>query len=318
MLKTRLENIIKRKIETMYVPDYSINLQISIVDNKIIFTTHKIASRFIEELSFDKTTKKCNTVELNLNFNQTTDKTNIKYIFGNFEYTIRNDFEKRTTEDEFVSILGIDSISDIFDYSKIQNYKIIILIRNPLFKFFSGWMEIINTILYSYDYYSDTEKNIFNKIFLDNEIDFDLLKNTSLIELDELNRTKLLKAFSSIPNRILSHDSHPKEWCNFVEKMLFYTNFFNTNDSKTTVNEIPNFIKIIDMDVDEAIYNEFKIKNVNLNSTSYLGILSTFITDTKNEECLNELLGKRINLIDIDYNSYMYLKRISTNKPPLM
>jgi hypothetical protein len=318
MLKKRLENIIKRKIETMYVPDYSINLQISIVDNKIIFTTHKIASRFIEELSFDKTTKKCNTVELNLNFNQTTDKTNIKYIFGNFEYTIRNDFEKRTTEDEFVSILGIDSISDIFDYSKIQNYKIIILIRNPLFKFFSGWMEIINTILYSYDYYSDTEKNIFNKIFLNNEIDFDSLKNRSLIELDELNRTKLLKAFSSIPNRILSHDSHPKEWCNFVEKMLFYTNFFNTNDSKTTVNEIPNFIKIIDMDVDEAIYNEFKVKNVNLKSTSYLGILSTFITDTKNEECLNELLGKRINLIDIDYNSYMYLKRISTNKPPLM
>jgi hypothetical protein len=311
MIKDTLKNIIQRKISSIFTTDYNIHLQISIIDKRIVITTHKISSRFIEELSFDEQTKKFNTIELQISYNEYFKSYDKNILFGNYKYSIRDKSDKYITKEDFIKKLNISSILDLFDYSKLNGYNIIILIRNPIFKFLSGWAEIINTVLYSYESYSDNDKVIFDKIFLDNGINYDEFKNKSLNELSVNDRNNLLKAFCSIPNKILSIDSHTKEWCTFVEKILFYTNFFSTTNLKLITVEIPDNIKIIDIDVHNELYKEFNVDNQNINSISHLEIIYAFITDTKNEKYIIDLIQKRMNLLDLDYNSYIFLKQLS-------
>ena len=312
--KNILQSVLSKNISNILNNDYSINLQLSIIDKKIVITAHKIASRFIEELSYDETIEKFKTIEIKLIYNENFNYHGKKTVFGNYQYEINDRNDKRIKISEFLSILNIESISDIFDISNIHGYEVVIIIRNPIFKFLSGWIEIVNQILNSIDSFSESEINHIKNILSDNKIEFSDIQNSDIKQIPKSEVNKILKVFCGLDNSIISNNSHTKEWCLLVEKMLFYSNFFKSVDFKLSIDKIPSFIKIIDMDQSNDMYSEFKSEYPSLNRISNLDIVYNFITDPSNAKYIQTLFNKRINLLDLDYNSYLFLKRLSKTK----
>lgn len=309
--KKILQSVISRNVSTIFKNDYSINLQISIIDKKIVITTHKIATRFIEELSYDDDIKKFKTIEIKVIYNENFNYHGRKTIFGNYQYETSDRDDRKTKVSEFLSILNIETISDIFDFSNIEGYEVVILIRNPIFKFLSGWVEIIDQVLNSIDSFTSDEIIHINSILNEEGILFQDVEYSDLKKMPYPIVNKLLKAFSKIHNNIISANSHTKEWCLIVEKMLFYSNFFKSVDNKLMVNEIPSSIKIVDMDEGNDMYDEFKQEYLSMDRVSNLDVVYNFVTDPSNKSYLETLFSKRVNLLDLDYNSYLFLKKLS-------
>ena len=309
--KEILKNVIKKNISTIFKNNYYINLQISIIGKKIVFTTHKIASRFIEELSYDESIGKCKNLEIRITYNENFNYHGTKTLFGNYQYEITDRNERNTTMSEFISILNIDSLSDIFDYVNIPDYEVVILIRNPTFKFLSGWVEIIDQILNSINSFSQFEIENIKNILAEDGIEFSKIEYSDIKKITYNERNRLLKTFCKLDNDIISNNSHTKEWCLFIEKMLFYSNFFKSVDNELNISQIPSFIKIIDMDEYENMNAEFQCEYSSINRVSHLDIVYSFVTDPSNIKYLKTLFNRRINLLDLDYNSYLFLKKLS-------
>jgi hypothetical protein len=309
--KIILKNVISKNLSSIFTNSYYINLQISIIGKKIVITTHKIASRFMEELSYDETIGKFKTIEMQLIYNENFNYHGVQTIFGNYQYETNDRNDRRIKISEFLSILNVETISDIFDVSNIDGYEVVIIIRNPIFKFLSGWVEIIDQILNSIDSFSENEVNHIKNILKEDEIEFSDIENKDIKKIPKSDANKILKSFCKLDNSIISNNSHTKEWCNIVEKMLFYSNFFKSVDNKLDTKEIPSFIKIVDMDEEHDMYKEFRNEYTSLDRVSNLDVLYTFATDPSNIKYLKTLFNKRINLLDLDHNSYLFLKKLS-------
>lgn len=312
MIKKRIiEGVLRDTTSNLLHNDYSINLQISIVNKKIVITTHKIASRFIEELSFDETTGKSKTIEVLIYFNRDLNFEDPKIIFGKYYYDIHDRDERKIKHQDFLSILKIDSISDIFNYSNITGYDVVFLIRNPLLKFLSGWAEIIDQTLYSIDCYSSHQLNHITDLFKISDINYEDVKLKQLRDLETEQLNSILRGFSNIDNDIIADNSHTKEWCSFVENLLFYSNFLNSTNELINLKKIPSFIKIVDMDEENAMTREFKTEYSSLNRVTHLDVIYSFVTNPSNRNYIQNLVSKRVNLLNLDYASYLFLKKIS-------
>ena len=312
MLKKKIiENVVSEITSNLLHNDYSINLQISILNKKIVITTHKIASRFIEELSVDKNTGKSKTIEVLFYFNRKFNFEDTQSIFGKYNYEVHDRDERKIKYQDFLSILKINSINDIFNYSNIKEYDVVFLIRNPLFKFLSGWAEIIDQTLYSTDCYSEHQLQHIEDLFQISDVNYKDVQNKQLRDLDPTQVNKLLKGFSNINNNIISDNSHTKEWCLFIENLLFYSNFLNSIDNTLDIEKMPSFIRVVDMDEENSMTREFKTEYSSLNRVTHLDIVYSFITNPSNSKYLDTLFGKRINLLNLDYNSYLFLKKLS-------
>lgn len=243
-------------------------LIICVLDNKLIFTTKKIASRYFQTLSNN------NIIEFKVysGINISSEK----YIKLNNPINLHNDIileidtHSKLNIDNFYNLLNITDLSDIFKDEFIQHYDYYCVVKDPFERLLSAMVEIadstILTKLQNLDLQSDIEKkyNIkytfdFNlrklpietstKILVDNYIEV-LLDSASDMHLSLWNSfllefipTNLMNKINIININELHTIFHNQSAYESDKKPIsnsnIYENFINTHESA-----LSNIIKI--------------------------------------------------------------------------
>jgi hypothetical protein len=202
-------------------------LCISVYKNNIIFTTKKIGSRFFEDISVID--KRPNSVDIDLQYNK-------KYEYDVSENSI-------ITKSEFFSLLDISSFDELFSESFLKNYNLIFIIRDPLKRFFTGFVELIDWY-YGFLMADRVSRWMFEKHFKINIGKKPYYNLRTDLKTESIN--KILNEFASIPDEKYLNDEHLSNWNTFVYNFI--------NDLQIT-----NKVKIIDLD-DKKDMEFFPIK----------------------------------------------------------
>lgn len=211
---------------------------ISVFENKLIFTTKKVGSRYFEDISAirensEYTSGDRRSIDFQLMFNSDSshsmqdydDRLNFdKYYFKVAPHSL-------LSQDSFFDIVGIKKISEIFNESTSQKWEYIFIVRDPLKRTLTGFCEIAdsyfaNSMMYSYS------RNIVQKHF---QIILGPSPNVSFKDLPIEKVVDVLNEYSGYIGTDLVRDEHTSAWCIFLRSFI--------NDNK-----LHNKIKIIDLE----------------------------------------------------------------------
>lgn len=261
-------NKIKHAIEDAVFHFANPQLIICVLDDKLVFTTKKIASRYFETLSNN------NIVEFKvysgINISSERYDTINNPIKLHNDIILEVDTHSKLNIDNFYNLLNITHLSDIFNDEFMQQYDFYCVVKDPFERLLSAMVEITDstflTQLQDLDLQSDIEKKYdikyafdFNlrklpletstKILVDNYIavlldstsDMHLsLWNSFLLEfiptnvMDKINIININKLHTIFHNES-AYESDKK----MVSNSNIYENFMNTNESA-----LSNIIKI--------------------------------------------------------------------------
>lgn len=191
---------------------------ISIIDDNLIFTTKKIASRYVEKLSkTDSGT--INTINFKLHNSSDNEYNNqsdvrLKTEIYSFEYISSSSF---INVDEFFYLLGINSIEELFSDKILKKYKFTFITRNPIDKFLTGYFEKIDALLgnlenieiENVEHLSDLLKIIF---------DIEDYEKLSILPQHKINT--ILNTFSKSFSYKIFNDVHLSFWNLFLIEFL--------------------------------------------------------------------------------------------------
>jgi hypothetical protein len=261
-------------------------LCISVIDNYLVFTTKKNASRYFEDLSRDSINEsKVNTINFYLhNLEDVIDSFNndTMYKFSNYVFEVT----PNTPLDQFnfFNLIGVDSIEEIFLDKTFEKFKFIFIIRNPIDRFFTGFFEKVDSII------GEIKSDNFN-IFT-----FDILKKyfniNSYSSLNTLSQDKInfiLNTFASSVNDKIFNDEHISFWNYFLLNFLKKQNL----EGRVIILDLNNIFKI----------ESFK----QIKQPSNKPCLSKWLYDESNKNNIDSLLFKFKKYLDIEVESYNFL-----------
>ena len=194
-------------------------LSISVIENNIIFSTKKIASRYLEEISTNSYGV-CNTINFEIFDKIDRTKPENSGLPSNPEleilkYALQVTGSSRMDCNQFFSILKINSISELFEKSFMEKYNFIFVTRDPIERFLTGFFEKIDSILgniqlnkFGYHIYG-----IIKRYF---EID----DFTQISVLPQYKIDKILNEFSESITHEIFDDEHTSFWNVFIFEFL--------------------------------------------------------------------------------------------------
>jgi hypothetical protein len=211
---------------------------ISIFQNKLIFTTKKVGSRYFEDISAIREDSESNSndrrsIDFQLIFNSESSRSMPDYDGRlNFDkYYFKVAPHSLLSQDDFFNIVGIKKISDLFSETTQQNWEYIFIVRDPLKRTLTGFCEIAdsyfsNLVTYSYS------RNIAQKYF---QIVLPTSPSISFRDLSIEKVIEILNEYSGYIGNDLIRDEHASAWCIFLRSFI--------NDNK-----LHKKIKIIDLE----------------------------------------------------------------------
>lgn len=254
-------------------------LCISIIDNYLVFTTKKNGSRYFEDLSHDFINpSQVNTINLRLH-NSENWFSDEMYNFSKFTFEVSSN----TLIDEhiFLKILGIDTFGELFSDKVFEKFKFIFVVRNPMERFFTGFFEVIDSILgvLQLDSHNLHTFEIIKNYF--NINDYNSLNNLSQ---DRINF--ILNQYTQSITENIFNDEHLSLWNYFLLEFLENENLLNK-------------INIIDLNDTNSmsIFNQ-------VSQPSNKPWLNGWLTDEKNKIHIDNLLLKFKNYFDLEIEAY--------------
>lgn len=189
----------------------------SITNNELHITTKKVGSRFFEYLTEDtkyiefriKHKSKCLPEELN---NESHFLDLILFYF--------NDNSVLNLQ-EFFDILNINSFNDILTKEFSQRWKVTFIIRNPILRFLSGYVELVDSSLSSL---LESTSSIDNDVYsIIKKYDSIAKKNNSYYSIKDfsINESNLiLNYFANTFDSSIMNDEHISNWNTIVYYLL--------------------------------------------------------------------------------------------------
>jgi hypothetical protein len=257
-------------------------LCISVIDDYLVFTTKKNGSRYFEDLSFDKEWERTNTINLYMHTGLNFNNSELNYKISDYNVEI----SPNTLMDEnlFFKLLEIQNFNEIFSEKVFDKFKFIFIIREPLDRFFTGFFEVVDSILgvLKYDARSLHTFGIIKKYF--NLEDYNSLNTLSQ---DKINF--ILNEYSQSITLDIFNDEHLSLWNTFLLDFLQKQNLLNK-------------IQVIDLNDSEklSIFD-------NLSQPSNKPWLSGWINDESNTLYINQLLSKYKAVFNTEIQSYKFL-----------
>jgi hypothetical protein len=257
-------------------------LCISIIDDYLVFTTKKNGSRYFEDLTFDKKWNRINSIDLYLhsNFNFYNSELNYKLLDYNVEVSPNTHMDVNL----FFKFLEIESFNDLFSEKVFEKYKFIFIIREPLDRFFTGFFEVVDSIIgvFKYDVRSLHTFGIIKKYF--NLEDYNSLNN---LTQDKINF--ILNEYTQSITSHIFNDEHLSLWNTFLLNFLQKQNLLNK-------------VQVIDLNDSEklSIFNK-------LAQPSNKPWVSGWLNDESNKLYIQELISKYQIVFDTEIESYKIL-----------
>jgi hypothetical protein len=248
------------------------------VDDMVVITTKKIASRF-----FEVATLSANEI---IGYNSKVDKTKAIDFSLSAEPTnsfYLNDIEIRHEQfgseslkvslDEFYEELKVKNISEVFSVEYTQTNKVVFIIRNPIDRFYTGFIEWV-----------DSE---FGKVSNGVQLRGDVSQEQLDLILNEYIRKINYNIFS---------DVHMSLWNTFL------TNFIITNN-------IEKYVQIVNLN-NPSHMQIFK-KDYVFNQPSNVSYLNRWLTNSENKESIEELHNKFKFYFELEIESYNKLLNLN-------
>ena len=257
-------------------------LCISVIDDYLVFTTKKNGSRYFEDLSLNNEWGEVNAIDLYLhsNFNFNNSELNYKLLDYNVEVSPNTHMDVNL----FFKLLEIQSFNDVFSEKVFEKYKFIFIIREPLNRFFTGFFEVVDSILgvLKYDARSLHTFGIIKKYF--NLEDYNSLSN---LTQDKINF--ILNEYTESVTLDIFNDEHLSLWNTFL------LNFLQKQD-------LLNKVQIIDLNDSEklSIFNK-------LDQPSNKPWLTGWVNDESNKLYIDKLISKYKIIFDTEIESYKIL-----------
>jgi len=250
---------------------------ISKVDDMVVVTTKKIASRFFEAATlnehqiknYNPTIHKLKTIDYRVNGLQNN------FILNDINFTPidNSDNALKVSLDEFYEELKIKNISDIFSVDYAEANKIVFVTREPVYRFYTGFIEWV-----------DSE---FGKI--NNGVE---LRNANSQE--EINL--VLNEYVRKVNHNIFSDSHMSLWNTFL------INFLITN-------KIKHHVKIVDLNNPKHM-QIFK-KDYVFDQPSNKFYIDNWVSNPNNKKFIEELHDKFKFYFDLETDSYDKLLNVN-------
>lgn len=211
---------------------------ISVFENKLIFTTKKVGSRYFEDISIIR----------DENHPQSGDRRSIDFqleynsesTYSMPDYDNRLNFDKYyfkvaphsyLSQDNFFDITGIKKISELFSETTQQNWEYIFIVRDPLKRTLTGFCEVVDSYFSNMMFYSYS-KNIVQQYF---QISLNSTPNPSFKDLPIEKVVDILNEYSNYIGIDLVRDEHTSAWCIFLRSFI-------------SDNKLDKKIKIIDLE----------------------------------------------------------------------
>lgn len=275
--------------ELEYIDSALPTLCISVYKNNLIFTTKKIGSRYFEDISTDDTDNK-NYIDVRLNYLNSNSEIPIEHTFNDIGILLKS--ENTVDINSFLNKIGVSNFKDIFTKSFIKNYNIIFVVRNPLKRLFSGYIEIVDSI------FGDSSNNVFFKYLVERyyNIRFESLDFISLRSNLQSHQTNIiLNEFTNLFDSSWFEDEHISYWNLFVYDFIKNTPIYDdisiiNLDSIEDMSTFPEFDKSTTntKSIDSWAYSEDSEVDKLMNKCKvYLSIENNFN---------KKLLNKRNNL----------------------
>ena len=257
-------------------------LCISVIDNYLVFTTKKNGSRYFEDLSINKDWERVDTINLYLHNHLDFHDSHLNYKIS--DYNVEVSPNTPMDMELFFKFLDIENFNDIFSEKVFEKYKFIFIVRNPLDRFFTGFFEVVDSIIgvLQYDARSLYTFEIIKKYF--NIDDYNSLHN---LTQDKINF--ILNEYTQSINSNIFNDEHLSLWNTFLLNFLQKENLLNK-------------VQIIDLNDSEklSIFD-------NLSQPSNKPWLNGWLNDESNKSYIDELLLKYKTIFDTEIESYKLL-----------
>ena len=283
MQNKKIFNKIQSTIEDAVFHFANPQLIICVLDNKLIFTTKKIASRYFETLSNN------NIIEFNV-YNSINIPAR-KYNIIDNPIKLHNDIilelapHSKLNVDNFYNLINITHLSDIFNNAFTQHYDFYYIVKDPLERLLSAMVENTDSTILAQLEDLNTRNIIEEKYGIEYTFDFNLrrlpIEKSTNIVID--NYIEVLRESTS--------DMHLSLWHTFLLKL---TNL----DGIGKV----NIIKIEDLHTifhNERAYESDK-KTIS-NATIYENVIET------HEPALSNIIKVCGIYLSLEYQSYYKL-----------
>jgi hypothetical protein len=257
-------------------------LCISVIDDYLVFTTKKNGSRYFEDLSLNNEWGEVNTIDLYLHSNLNFKNSELNYKL--LDYNVEVSPNTHMDVNLFFKLLEIQSFNDVFSEKVFEKYKFIFIIREPLNRFFTGFFEVVDSILgvLKYDTRSLHTFGLIKKYF--NLEDYNSLNN---LTQDKINF--ILNEYTESVTLDIFNDEHLSLWNTFL------LNFLQKQD-------LLNKVQIIDLNDSEklSIFNK-------LDQPSNKPWLTGWVNDESNKLYIDKLISKYKIIFDTEIESYKIL-----------
>lgn len=211
-------------------------LTIAKIDNKVIITTKKVASRYFDDLSRENMNSRKNTTDVRLYNSSDIDilPTNDDRLFYKDLYFYVTE-ESGLNSDEFLELFNAQNVNDIF-----SNREIIFINRTPIDRILTGFIEVVDSYVGNLFYGMESSFIIKNYYNLNNISDF------KLVNMDDFTLSKILNEYAENVTSEIMNDVHLSCWnffiLNFIKKYNF-ENKVNVIDIKN-IYDYPEFPKM--------------------------------------------------------------------------
>jgi len=257
-------------------------LTISKIDNKVLITTKKVASRYFDDLSRENMDSHKNTADVklqnfqleNFKFSDIDNKLVYKDLY--FYFTE----ESGLNSNEFLKLFNAQNINDIF-----LNKEIIFITRNPKDRILTGFFEVIDGYVGSLFYDMKSSFIIKNYFNLNNISDF------KLANMDDLTLSKILNEYAQNVTSEIMSDIHLSCWNFFILNFIKKYNFEN----KVNVIDIKNIHDYTDFPKMEQPSNKENIKK--------------WMSGDDNKKYINSFFNTIEYFLKIEESSYDELKK---------
>lgn len=257
-------------------------LCISVINDYLVFTTKKNGSRYFEDLTFNKESQQSNTIDLYLHTDLNFNNSELNYKIA--DYNVEISPNTHMDENLFFQLLEIKSFNDLFSETVFNKFKFIFIIRDPLDRFFTGFFEVVDSILgvLKYDAKNLHTFGIIKKYF--NLEDYNSLNTLSQ---DKINF--ILNEYSQSITLDIFNDEHLSLWNTFLLDFLQKQNLLSK-------------VQVIDLNDTEklSIFD-------NLSQPSNKPWLGGWINDESNMSYINQLLSKYKTVFNTEISSYKFL-----------
>lgn len=205
-------NKIKDAIEDTIFHFANPQLIICVLDNKLIFTTKKIASRYFETLSNN------NIIEFNvynaLNIPERKYNIIVNPIKLHNDIIVELATHSKLNVDNFYNLLNITHLSDIFNNEFTQNYDFYYIVKDPFERLLSAMVENTDSTILSQLEDLNTRTIIEEKYGIEYTFDFNLRK----IPIEKSTNIVIDNYIEVLRDSI--SDMHLSLWHMFLSKLI--------------------------------------------------------------------------------------------------